>query len=225
MIWNLFNLCIRTVFPKTAIFLRNVNILASELGQWRSIDRNSAVDRHGQPLPWYTYPAIEYLETLALSDCTVFEYGSGNSSRYWAGRARTVTSVEDSPQWHAQVLADALPNQTLLLRADRDGYVGAVAQDGILYDVIVIDGNHRVECTQAAMARLQPGGMIVLDNSDRATEGRCSALLREADFIGVDFCGFGPINGYRWSTSIFFRRTFALRCNDQGPRPIGGLAG
>jgi len=223
LIWELFNRCVRTLFPKTAILLRNINILATEQGQWRSIARRSSVDRHGNPLPWYTYPAIEYLDTLDCSDCRVFDYGAGSSSLYWAGRARTVTSVEDNPQWHEQVQAAAGPNQTLLLRRERDDYAGAIANDGIRYDIIVIDGNHRVECTGAAIEHLDPKGMIVLDNSDRDTERPCSAMLRDAGFIQVDFCGFGPINGYRWATSVFFRPTFALHRNDKGPRPVGGL--
>ncbi len=221
MIGKLLNFCLRTVFPKTAVLLRNINILANEQGQWRSIAQRSAVDRHGLALPWYTYPAIEYLETFDLLDCRVFEFGSGNSSIYWAKRARSVTTVEDDPRWHEQVQARALLNQNLLLRRDRDGYVAAIAHDGIPYDVIVIDGNHRLECTKAAIPQLNPGGMIVLDNSDRDTERACSAMLREAGFIQVDFCGFGPINGYSWSTSIFFRSTFSVPRNDKGTRPVG----
>ena len=222
MIWELFNRCVRALFPRTAILLRNLNILATEQGQWRSIARGSSIDRHGRPLPWYTYPAIEYLETLDVSGCRVFEYGAGNSSLYWARRARTVTSVEDNPQWHAQVLAGVGPNQKLLLRSDGEAYAAAIAEEGSRYDVIVIDGNHRAACTRAAMAHLDPGGIIVLDNSDRDTERPCSALLRDEGFIQVDFCGFGPINGYRWATSVFFRPTFALR-HAGDPRPVGGL--
>jgi hypothetical protein len=159
LIWELLNRCIRSLFPKTAVFLRNVNILATEQGQWRSIVAGTSVDRHGRPLPWYTYPAIEFLDTLELSDCRVFEYGAGNSSLYWAARARTVTSVEDNPRWHEQVRSGARPNQTVLLHPDRDAYVRAVANDDTGYDVIVIDGNHRLECTHAAIARLDPGGI------------------------------------------------------------------
>jgi hypothetical protein len=126
VIGKLLNFCLRTVFPKAAVLLRNIKILAAEQGQWRSIAQRSAVDRQGQPLPWYTYPAIEYLNTFDLSNCNVFEFGAGNSSLYWARRARTVTSVEDDAQWHEQVQARALPNQDLLHRRDRDGYVAAI---------------------------------------------------------------------------------------------------
>jgi hypothetical protein len=221
LIAKLLNRCLRAVFPMTAVLLRNIKILAHEQGQWRSIVQRSAVDARGLPLPWYTYPAIEYLETVDFLDCTVFEFGAGNSSLYWARRARSVTTVEDDPRWHEQVRARALPNQNVLLRRDAEGYVAAIADDAVRYDVIVIDGKHRLECTKAAIAQLNPHGMIILDNSDRDTERPCSAMLREAEFIQVDFCGFGPINGYAWSTSVFFRRTFSLPRKDSGPRPVG----
>jgi hypothetical protein len=221
VIGKLLNFCLRTVFPKAAVLLRNIKILAAEQGQWRSIAQRSAVDRQGQPLPWYTYPAIEYLNTFDLSNCNVFEFGAGNSSLYWARRARTVTSVEDDAQWHEQVQARALPNQDLLHRRDRDGYVAAIENGAAPYDVIVIDGKHRIECTNAAIPQLSPGGMIILDNSDRATERSCSALLRGAEFIQVDFCGFGPINGYAWCTSVFFRPTFSMPRKADEPRPVG----
>jgi precorrin-6B methylase 2 len=223
LIAKAFHFCFRTLFPKSATLLRNVKILASEQGQWNSIDKAQSVDGNGRPLPWYTYPAIEFLESLDFSRCDVFEFGAGNSSLYWAARARTVTSVEDDPRWHGRVVARAARNQTTWLRPDEAAYVAAVAQSESGYDVIVIDGNHRIGCTRAAIDCLRPGGMIVLDNSDREIERSCSLILRDAQFIQIDFSGFGPMNGYCWSTSIFFKRDFSLNANFRDPRPVGGL--
>src|SRR5688500_6442274 len=42
-----------------------------------SVQRQAAVDAKCNPVPWYTYPAIEYLKQLDFKDSTVFEYGSG----------------------------------------------------------------------------------------------------------------------------------------------------
>src|SRR5688572_10403591 len=49
----------------------------------------------GQPIPWYTYPAIEFIRQLDFSQSTVFEYGSGNSTMFWAASAARVISVEE----------------------------------------------------------------------------------------------------------------------------------
>ena len=45
-------------------------------GHRRSRTAQMPMDRAGQPLPWYTYPAIQYLNQLDLHDCDVFEFGS-----------------------------------------------------------------------------------------------------------------------------------------------------
>lgn len=223
MIEEMVHRCFRTLFPKTAVFMPNVKILAKGYGQLQSIYRGESVRRDGRPLPWYTYPAIEYLDTLDVSNCDVFEFGAGNSSRYWAERAQTVTSVEDDPGWFERVSAQAAGNQRTLLRPEARAYADAIGEGGTRYGVIAIDGKHRVECTKASIGHLATGGMIVLDNSDRQDERQCSSILRDAKFIQIDFCGFGPLNGYCWSTSVFFRPDFSLPRNPGAPQPVGGL--
>ena len=204
------------------VMLSNFGLLAFGQGQWRSVRERMAVDAQGAVIPWYTYPAIEYLASFDFSDCEVFEFGSGNSSLYWAGRARSVVSVEDDQAWFATVNRKLLPNQMLLHRADAAAYVGALAEQGRLFDVIVIDGNWRERCVQEAPKYLQPGGMIVLDNSDRMIELECGKVLRALGFIQVDFSGFTPINRYCSTTSMFLK-TPDLQRNFRGPSPIGGL--
>ena len=49
--------------------------------------------------------------------------------------------------------------------------------------------------------------MVILDNSERFKKNlkKYTKLLKS---IKVDFIGFGPINGYKWCTSIFFKKKF-----------------
>ena len=49
-------------------------------GMYRSARIGESVDCHGNPQPWYTYPAIEYLKGRDLSGKDVFEFGSGYST-------------------------------------------------------------------------------------------------------------------------------------------------
>lgn len=208
--------------PGSGKMMRNFRLLAVEHGQWRSIRERMAVDASGGAIPWYTYPAIEYLSSFDLRDCDVFEFGSGNSSMWWASRARGVVSVEIDKEWFEAVERNKQPNQSLLHRADAPGYVNALAEQGQLFDVIVVDGSWRDQCVQEAPRHLRAGGMIVLDNSDRMLERECGRVLREQGFIQVDFSGFGPINGYCWTTSVFMK-TPDLQRNFRGPSPIGGF--
>ncbi len=206
-----------------AIVLRNFKTLAHHYGQWKSIKTRMALDRDGNPIPWYTYPAIEYLNNFDFTQSDVFEFGSGNSSLYWSSRAKSVVSVEDNTIWYEVVKKNIRDNQALIHRTDESGYVGALTEQNRRFDVIVIDGNHRLACTIESMKMINEDGIILLDNSDRVLEKECCKLLRNNEFIQVDFSGFGPINGYCWSTSLFFKSFKFFSANYSGPTPIGGL--
>ena len=65
----------------------------------RSIDEKVCLDRDGNPIPWYTYPAIEYLSQFDYTKKKIFEFGCGYSSLFWAKRAQLVISIEDNPKW------------------------------------------------------------------------------------------------------------------------------
>src|SRR5229473_3586817 len=72
-------------------------------GHFRSSMRSAAVDRHGNPLPWYTYPAIDFLDTKDFSTRTVLEFGSGQSTLWWAKRCKRILSFDSDPKWFAYV--------------------------------------------------------------------------------------------------------------------------
>lgn len=211
------------IFPGFFVMKNNFCLLAFGFGQWRSAKEKMAVDANGAAVPWYTYPAIEYLSSFDFKDCDVFEFGSGNSSLFWSGRARNVFSVEDNREWFEVVNQKKRVNQIVIHREDETGYVNSLPEQGKLFEIIVIDGKWRKQCVAVATHCLKDGGMIVLDNSDRMIEKECSRLLREQEFIQIDFSGFGPINGYCWSTSVFMKKPTLLQRNFSGPTPIGGL--
>ena len=66
----------------------------------RTLESKLPIAADGSPLPWYTYPAIEYFNQLDVSGLNIFEYGSGNSSLYWAHKGANVWSVEHDPVWY-----------------------------------------------------------------------------------------------------------------------------
>lgn len=213
----------KKIFPDLSMLIKNFLFLAFDMGQWRSIKERSAVDTNGTAIPWYTYPAIEYLSSFDFKNCDVFEFGAGNSSLYWADRARSVCSVEDNLEWFKVVYQKRKENQIVIYRANEIGYINSLSEQSKLFEIIVVDGNWRKGCIVEAIKFLNDNGMIVLDNSDRAIEKECGRLLREQGLIEMDFSGFGPINSYCWSTSVFLRTPTLLQRNFAGPTPIGGL--
>lgn len=189
----------------------------------RSMKEGMCVAADGTPIPWYTYPAIEQLSKWDFSRLEVFEYGCGNSTRWWANRAKSVVSVENSREWHEKILSSkSLPaNVTPILSeissvaapdpSQIEKYVHAIDQYGD-FDIIVIDGfspdRTRLACTRVALAHLRKGGMIILDNADWHPES--SKVLREAGFLEIDFCGIGPLNTTPETTSLFLSKEFTV---------------
>ncbi len=178
-----------------------------EMGYVRSLREGASVDRQGNLIPWYTYPAIEFLSQLDFSNCSVFEYGAGASTNWWGKRAKSVLSVDDYQEWVERVNKTLLPNCKVFLETEREGYANSATTQGA-FDVIVVDGRvvkgsiGRLDCTRAAIKALNPGGMVVLDNSDWLPAS-CEAL-RNAGLMQVDFSGFVPLNAEAARTSLFF---------------------
>lgn len=205
--------------------LNAAKLLWFQYGHVRSVRSRSSVDADGRPMPWYTYPAIEYLRQLDLSGRTVFEYGSGNSTRFWADRAASVVSVEDDERWCEQLRADLPDNCALLFEPDLRRFVDSIRQYPEGFDIIVVDGpargRTRQKCAAAALEHLKPGGLIILDNSDWLPES--AAVLRNADLLQVDMSGFVPIGDHTQTTSFFFHRECRLRARqERQPAPSLG---
>ncbi len=200
---------IRRILPQPVLAtLKNYKILSCELGQYKSMRRWDCVDSSGAPIPWYTYPAIEYIKQLDLSDKVVFEYGSGSSTRFWAGRCKKLISVEDNQNWYSKIKGLVTGNVEYHLLEESQEYINFINKYAFAFDIIIIDGSHRHECAAEALGKLRDDGFIILDNSD--WHAKTSRLLRESDLIEVDMSGFGPINGYTWTTSFYFRRNVRL---------------
>lgn len=199
-----------------------LSILNDGWGHARSLLARLPVDQEGNALPWYTYPAIEYLRQLDVSTARVFEWGSGNSSLFWSDRAKEVISIEWDKVWFERSTRDSRPNlETKLVNSD-PAYSDAISNAG-MFDIIVIDGRQRRACAQNAMGHWNEDGIIILDNSDwyiKATE-----YLRSQGLLQIDFSGFGPINNYTWSTSVFLKGVMPFQpLHDRLPMPgVGAI--
>jgi hypothetical protein len=196
-------------------------IILAEQGYSRSVATGKPVDGDGAPIPWFTYPAIEYLKQFDFSSKRVFEYGSGNSSLFWAARSASVIAVESSEEWHRYVSATAPPNLEVRLHTDRDGYVTSIAAGNDSFDIIVVDGKWRNACIRTCEPHLRDGGVIIVDNSDR--HYRACDELREKGYFQIDFSGCSPINRYASTTSLFLKLPLNQSGTYRQSLPVGGL--
>lgn len=192
----------------------------------KSIDEKICADKDGNPIPWYTYPAIEYLSQFDYSDLKIFEFGCGYSSAFWAERAKKVVSIEDKTDWFEKWKKEfEYQNLDIRWRDEGEGYEAAIFEEDEKYDVIVIDGKRRTECAKAAVEALADGGMIILDDSDRINTSEeyveAVKILREKGLLQVDFYGFCPMNCYTKTTSVFFSRNWNFVSKNK-VQPVNG---
>ena len=204
---------------------RAAMILWFAYGHLKSVRTGSAIDAAGDPLPWYTYPAIEFLRQFDFSNSRVFEYGAGNSTLFWATRAAAVVSVEDEEGWYGRLRSLVPSNCTLVYEPDLKRYPETINKFSEPFDLIVVDGpartRTRLKCARAAVQRLKPGGLIILDNADWLPES--ARFLRESDLLQIDMSGFIPIGAHTQTTSLFFHRDCRLRLrSDRQPLPSAG---
>jgi len=115
-------------------------------GWLRSFDQGEPVDADGRPVPWLVYPVLDFLAPRLRADMSVFEYGSGNSTLWWAARVREVVSCEHDREWYERIRARAPANVTLHhvpLEYGGD-YCRRVAGFSGAFDIVVVDGrDHR----------------------------------------------------------------------------------
>jgi hypothetical protein len=166
----------------------------------------------GSELPWMNYAVIALLERRLDKSLSMFEYGSGYSTLFFARHAGSVVSVEYDPAWYARIGPRLPPNASVLLvPKDVDGaYCRAIARSGDKYDVVIVDGRDRVNCVKQGMQSLSSRGVIVLDDSERAKYAPAISHAQENGFLSVDFEGLKPTYSDGCRSTILYRRENCL---------------
>jgi hypothetical protein len=168
-------------------------------------------------LPWFSFSAIEFLEQRMHSGMTVYEYGGGGSTIFFAERAARIVTVESDERWvepiEAQLRRRHLANVELVLATadfdDQETFAQspfALALPDEPADVVVIDSfdyynGHplRPKLFPMAEGKVKPGGMLVVDDSWRYPQLRNSHHAKSV----VTKTGVGPARRTTTSTDFF----------------------
>ncbi|HVE60483.1 MAG TPA: hypothetical protein VNA26_01600 [Chitinophagaceae bacterium] len=197
--------------------------MLKKYGWIKSKREGKCVDREGNPIPWITYPAIDFLSQLDCSERSVFEYGSGFSTLFWASRAKNVVAVESDLKWYNKIKSEVPSNCEILFSSDDLAeYSNQISNYG-KFDVITIDGLAitRPSCSIMALLHIKESGFIILDNSDTCLNS--AYILRSAGLIQVDFTGFAPLDSHAHTTSIFLTRGYDFQPRN-GQQPHKSVA-
>jgi predicted O-methyltransferase YrrM len=147
--------------------------------------------------PWIVPAAIGWLRRRIRSDWSVLELGSGRSTIWFARRAGHVLSFEDDEFWaqHTRGRLRELGLDNVDLRLEPvEALPGAVAElpaasfDLVLVDFLESPAVTRIDALRPAMKKVRPGGLLLLDDSDRPGYAEAYELLagwRERRFVGI----------------------------------------
>jgi predicted O-methyltransferase YrrM len=158
------------------------------------------------------YAVVAFLERRLNKTLSVFEYGSGYSTLFFARHARDVVSVEYDEAWYSSI-GPRLPSNASLLFVpnDVDGdYCRAIARSGDRFDVVVVDGRDRVNCVKQSMQALSSRGVIVLDDSQREKYAPAISYAQASGYLMVDFEGLKPTDSSWCRSTILYRRENCL---------------
>ena len=177
---------------------------------WINSYRSTPQDAKGNPLPWLTYPFIQFINDRLNKSMTVFEYGSGSSTHYFADKVKQVYSVEHDKDWYKKVADSLEKNCTVFYKELDDGYVDAISKVNTNFDLILVDGRKRVACVENAIGKLNENGVLVLDNSERAKYKPAFEFMLNKGFKKIDFFGIPPGLVMTGCTTVFYRSNNCL---------------
>ncbi len=179
-----------------------------EEGWFKSFELKQPLDKNDNPIPWFTYPAIEFLKGRLSKEFSVFEYGCGNSTLFFSERIKEIISVETNPEWYNKIKLKLKSNCNLILYDNKPvdyNYEEIIKQFDKKFDIIVIDAIKRNEVMKVAVDYVKSNGVIILDNSDIDEYKPGIEYLIEKGFKKLDFWGIQAGYFNKTCTTIFYK--------------------
>lgn len=170
------------------------------------------VDDRGNPIPWLNYSFIHFLEERLSPAMRLFEYGAGYSTLWFAQRVKEVHALEYDRQWEVQLrqMLEGLSNVRLQFQELGPEYISTALEDEEGYDLILVDGRERVACLEKSLSALRPGGVIVLDDSEREEYQAAFSRAREAGYRWLTISGLKPFSFGREQSTVFYQNDNCL---------------
>jgi hypothetical protein len=185
----------------------------NEEGWFRAFDEGKPMDKEGNPIPWFSYPAIDFLKDRLNSELLVFEYGSGNSTLFFSARVKKIISIETNKLWFDSI-SKKLPHNASIyfcdLSKDNNKYNRFIKEANAKYDIIIVDAENRNEVILNLHENLKDDGIIILDNSDRKEYSESISYLRDKGFSKLDFWGITAGYFNKTCTTFFYKQNNCL---------------
>ncbi len=148
----------------------------NKTGWMKSFLEGFSQDENGSPLPWMTYPAIDFLKKNLNQNHEIFEFGCGASTLFFAKRVKKIVGIETDRMWLEAVRSKLINNQSEELGARP--YEGEKSQETFsLTDALLPSGLQ----TGNVEIHLMEDALI-----DSAYESFAKNYPKKFDFIIID---------------------------------------
>ena len=181
-------------------------------GWFNSFKEKEPLDKFGNPIPWMSYPSIDFLNERLNYNLSVFEYGSGNSTFFYAAKVKKVVSVEHNNKWFNKITKKLPENVELIFskfEPDKD-YCKTSKNISEKFDIIIVDGVDRNNCIKYSVDALSPKGILILDDSERDEYTQGIEFITNNEFKRIDFWGIAPGILFKKCTTIFYKNNNCL---------------
>ncbi len=178
-----------------------------QIGWYKAYESKASVDKNGNPIPWVTYSFLDFINGRLKKEHSIFEFGSGNSTWFYAKNVGAVTSVENDKDWYNKIVNTKPENSNMIFcELGNDGeYSKMPVALNQKFDIIIVDGRDRVNCCKQAIKALKPNGVVILDDSYRTQYQPGIDFLKGNGFKELPFSGISPGFFHRSSTSVFYK--------------------
>ena len=203
---------IKTIFrlilsPKTlkALLSQRLTGYLIDQGWFNSFISKAPVDSNNEPIPWLTYPFIDFINLRLNNRLIIFEFGSGNSTLFFAKKVKEVFSVEHNKDWYNRISKQLQGNVNMIYKEIDEEYPKSIQSLNKKFDIIIVDAEERVNCVKDSVSALSSTGVIVLDDSERSEYNEGIDFLKVNGFKRLDFWGISAGILFKKCTSLFYR--------------------
>jgi hypothetical protein len=190
-------------FLRFLALYRNTHGALGQLG-WKKVSMGRLLVSGDEAKPWLVYGATDFLEHTISPSARILELGGGGSTLFWLNRGNEVVTIENDGEWFCRMKEVVGTNPNWKPYLVEEISIPSLEKLNLgQFDVIVNDFiGDRSSVTKWIENRLNLGGFIVWDNSDRASETVALDSLKNSGYGHIDFFGLSPINSFALQTTV-----------------------
>jgi predicted O-methyltransferase YrrM len=126
-------------------------------------------EKNDRKEPWLTSDSIKIINNLIKPTDTFLEFGSGQSTLWFAKKVKKIISVEHDKKWYEATKHNSknVENLKLIFAPTKNSYLDVAKKlKNNSIDICLVDGMWRLDCLLLAFKKIKVGGIIILDNAE-----------------------------------------------------------